>query len=201
MPKKHWIDESGNNIPEKYISKTQKLAERASEKIVKEATKLNKSLKELKQYISEQSDKIFLAVMKEREVNLKKRKKNFTWFNFDRSIKIEVIDNEAVKYDDLILSAGREKLMRFLNTNVSAKNQFIKEMILEAVQTRNGQVDHRKIFALEKYEKQINDLLYTAAMNDFREAYRLVKSKMYYRIWVKDESGEYQNIDLNFSNI
>ena len=115
-----WTDESGTIIPFNRLTSTEKLFERSSAKLLKGALSLNKQLKEYKTEIQELSTEAFEAFMKSKEI-IKESKGNFTWFNFNRSIKIEVSNSEPIKFDDLTIQAAKNYLDQFLNENIESK--------------------------------------------------------------------------------
>lgn len=198
---KEWIDESGTTIPYNRTTKVERLMERSSAKILREALAVNKKLIAFRNSISDLSMEAYDAFMKAKD-SKRATKGNFTWYNFNRSIKIEISISESIKFDDLTISAAKEKFDRFLEENVTSKNDFVKPMILDAFQTqRNAQLDTKRVLGLIRYEVKIKNQLFTDAVKLIQESIRRPKSKTYYRVWVKDESGAYQNIELNLSSI
>ena len=132
---------------------------------------------------------------------LGKGKGGFTWKNFDGSIKIESSVSESIKFDDLGIIACKEKLELFLNNNLESKDAFIKQMVLDAFETSRGKLDAKKVLSLLTYRSKIKAPLFQEALNLLEKAIRRPDSKMYFRVFVKDEAGEYKNIDLNISSI
>lgn len=196
-----WKDESGVEIPYNRTTKAERLMERHSAKILRDALVVNKRLAEFKDLIRELSQQAYEAFMEEKQSN-KETKGNFTWYNFDRSIKIEVSINEPIQFDDLTIKAAKEKFDAFMNANLSSKNEFVKQMIIDAFQTqRSGQLDTKRVMNLTRYERKINDPDFSRAVELINESIRRPKSKTYFRVWQKDASGEYQNIELNLSSI
>lgn len=196
-----WIDESGISIPFNRITPTEKLFERSASKLLKSALAVNKQLMIFKKQIQDLSAEAYDAFMKSKEIN-KESKGNFTWFNFNRTIKIEVSNSEPIKFDDLTIIAAKEYLDVFLNENIDSKNEFVKDMIKDAFSTqRNGQLDVKQVLKITKYKNRVNNELFTKACDCINDAIRRPSSKTYFRVWVKDESGQYQNIDLNISSI
>jgi hypothetical protein len=196
-----WIDESNASIPFNRITPTEKLFERSSAKLLKVALSLNKQLVEFKKLIQEASAEAFDAFMKSKEI-IKESKGNFTWYNFNRSIKIEVSNSEPIKFDDLTILAAKDYLDQFLNENIESKNEFVKDMIKDAFSTqRNGQLDVKQVLKITKYKVRVGNELFTKACDCIIEAIRRPTSKTYFRIWVKDESGQYNNVELNISSI
>lgn len=196
-----WIDESGAHIPYSRVTKAERLHERSAQRILKSALVVNKKLIEFKDMIRELSQEAFDAFMEEKTTN-RVTKGNFTWYNFDRSIKIEVSVNEPIQFDDLTIAAAKEKFDQFLDENVQSKNEFVKQMINDAFETqRAGKLDVKQVMGLTRYQNKINDPLFTEAVSLIGEAIRRPKSKTYFRVWLKDETGEYQNVELNLSSI
>lgn len=195
-----WTDESGTQIPVNRLTKAEKLMERHSYKLLSGAQKLNADLVAFKQLLIELSNEAYEVFMAEKEA--KHTKGNFTWYNFNRTIKIEVAISDRIEFDDLTIEAAKARFDEFLKANITSKNEFVKDMILDAFQTeRKGKLDVKRVLQLTRYEDRINDALFSEAVQLINEAIRRPSSKTYFRIWLKDESGKYQNIDLNLSSI
>lgn len=195
-----WFDEAGTRIPYNRTTTLERRMETKSGKLLREAKKLNKALTEYKELIRKESIELFEAFMEEKEVK-GERKGNFTWFNFDRSVKIEVNVSERITFDDLTITAAREKLDSFIEANVNGKVDFVKEMVNDAFKTSRGQLDSKKVMSLMKYRTKIKDELFQTALNLIEQAIRRPDSKIYYRISELDAEGKYQAIELNMSNI
>ena len=196
-----WVDESGISIPFNRITPTEKLFERSTAKLLKDGLQINKYLVDFKKLIQKLSAEAFEAFMASKEIT-KQSKGNFTWFNFNRSIKIEVANSEPIKFDDLTILAAKDYLDQFLNENIDSKNEFVKDMIKDAFSTqRNGQLDVKQVLKITKYKVRVNNELFTKACDCIIEAVRRPSSKTYYRVWVKNEDNQYVLIDLNLSSI
>lgn len=197
---KIWSDESGMQIPSSRTTKLERLMERKSGKLLKEAVKVNKQLSVLKEQVQEVCQEVYDLFMEEHNNN-KDRKGNFTWYNFDRSIKIQSRVSERIEFDDLSIIACKDKLDDFLSANVESKDEFIKQLVLDAFETSRGKLDAKKVMSLLKYKSRIKTALFQEALELLESGIRRPDSKTYFQIWAKDSSGEYQNIDLNFSSI
>lgn len=196
-----WVDESGTEIPYNRVNKVERLMERSSAKILREALAVNTKLNTFRDTIEALSMDAYDAFMKSKKCE-KKNKGNFTWHNFDRSIKIEVSISEPIKFDDLKIEAAKIKFETFITENVYGKNDFVKPMILDAFKTHhNAKLDTKRVLSLLRYESKINNPLFSEAVRLIQEAITRPKSKTYYRVWVKDAAGQYQNIELNLSSL
>jgi hypothetical protein len=200
---KKWYDETGQEIPFYRITKLEKMNERSSNRLLKKAKRVNKQLSELKELMRTLSKDAFDMTMKEKGISNPKTKGNYTWYNFNRTIKIEVNIHESIKFDDLIIAAAKEKFDEFLNQNITSENEFVKQMILDAFETqRSNQLDTKRVLALSRYESKIKNKLFSEAVKLISESIRRPNSKSYYRIWVKDETtGAFENVELNLSSL
>ncbi len=174
--------------------------EHKSAKLLKDAKDLSDRMAAFKEDIAKVCSDIYAAFMAEKEVK-PTTKGNFTWYNFDRSIKIEVAINERITFDELQISAAREKLDQFLTENMDGKVEFIKELVIDAFKTSRGQLDAKKIMSLLKYRSKIRQPLFQSAMEDIESAIRRPASKTYYRVFERTDEGNYKLVDLNFSTI
>jgi hypothetical protein len=197
---KYWEDETGRSIPVQYITPSIRQRERHSALILKGAESLNKQLLAFKKNVVKLCDEVFIKAMEEKSAN-KETKGNFTWFNFDRSIKIEVSINERIDFDDLTIKACKDKLDDFLEQSLDSKTAFVKNLVMDAFSTSRGKLDAKKVMALTKYRKDIKDPLFQEALDLMEESIRRPDSKTYFRVWKREEDGSYKLIDLNFSSI
>jgi hypothetical protein len=198
---KVWTDESGAGIPYSRTTKVERLHERSANKIVRATLDVNKRLHALNELLINLSQEAYDAYMKSKDID-KKSKGNYTWYNFDRSIKIEVNVSEPIVFDSLTITAAKEKLDEFLDANIESKNSFIKQMIIDAFETqRSGSLDTKQVLKLTSYEDKVKSPKFSEAIKLIREAIRRPKSKTYRRVWIKDASGKYQNVELNLSSL
>ena len=197
-----WQDETGMTIPVNRVTKAERLTERKTAQIVKKALDLNKRLKAFKSYIKETAKEIYDAYLKENGGKEKTDYKgNFTFYNFDRSVKVEVNVSEPIEFDDITIQMAQDKLQDFLTENITAQNEFIKELVLDAFKTRRGKLDTKRVLNLTRYEGKVNDPLFSEAIKLINKSIRKRPSRMYFRVFVKDDNGKYQNIDLNLSSV
>ena len=198
-----WRDESGTDVPYNRTTKIERKKERAAASLLKKAIKANEFLKEVKQLIVDATDEILNM---EREANKVKLdgKGNFTWYNFDRSIKIQVDVNEQIRFDDIKIEAAKEKLLTMIRENVTG-DDFIISIVEDAFQTSRGKLDAKKVLGLRKHTSRIKTQsirsVWEEAMNLIDESISRPNSKSYHKIWVKNKEGEYEGVELNFSAI
>lgn len=198
-----WYEESGLAVPKSRVTKAEKDREAAAKKIVDKANTANKLLTEIKEMIIAATDVILEQARKENKVKLE-GKGNYTWFSFDRSIKIETQVNETLRFDDILIASAKERLLELIRGSLQGLD-FIITIVEEAFQTSKGQLDPKKILGLRRHSSRIPD-------GDFKQEWEQVMkliddsitrtfTKKYQRVFVKDSAGEYKAIELNFSSI
>lgn len=200
---KFWIDESGTQIPYNRTTTSERMKERYAFKLLTEAEKINTQLGSFKELMTKIVDEVIEAARKENNVKLE-GKGNYTWYNFNRSIKIEVNVNEAIKFDEITIESAKEKLMGLIRTNISG-DDFIISIVEDAFQTSRGKLDPRKILGLRKHTERINNKElkkeWEAVMKLIDQSISRPSSKSYFKVWKIDEEGKYQPVELNFSSI
>lgn len=197
---KDWIDENGQKIPFSRTTPAERKLEVVTAKLLKKATTQNTQLKALKNTILEECAAAYNLKISELKGSPKPTE-SFTLFNFDRTIKVLHKINKTQQFDDTTIKVAQEKLHEFIEENVESKNEFITAMVNSAFETSRGQLDPKKVTSLLRYRSKIKDQKFHEALDLIEKAIRIVSSKSYTTISVKDEAGEYQNIDLNFSSI
>ncbi len=197
---KIWVDESGNQVQYSRLSQTEKLSERVAGKILQESIKLHNALSELKEYIARASQEVYEMYYKERNLT-PEGKGNYTFYNFDRTIKVEINVNDRIEFDELGIKAAKELFDEFLSEQISTKLDVIKQLVLEAFSTRNGKLDVKKIMNLIRYKSKVNEAKFIRAVEILEQSIRKPSSRMYFRIYQRQPGGEWENIDLNFSSI
>lgn len=203
--KDKWTDASGNDVPQKFLLKSDKVKEAFAGKIYKQSLAIEAQLNAFHAMIREASETVLSIVRNDYELKNGKAKKQtkgaFTWFNYDRSVKIEADVNDIVKWNSALLSEAHELLKEYITGEIGETNILIKGLVNEAFSTSRGEVDSRKIFQLLKYEDKIKNSKFLKACGLLKQAQAIDKTKMYMRVWAKQDDGQYRNINLNFSSL
>lgn len=197
---KLWRDEAGIKIPYSRVTKTERLMENKADTILRSAKSLNQKLKEFKELITKACDDVWISYIEGKDLKTTP-KGNFTWYNFDRSVKIEVSISELIKFDDMAIMSAKELLFQFLDETIESKHDFVRDIIQDAFQTSKGKLDPRKILGLVKYKSRVKHPKFDQACELIMSGQSRPNSKRYHRIWEKNEEGKYEAIELNFSNI
>lgn len=197
-----WSDESGTQIPFNRITKAERSKEAIIAKVAKSAIAANKHLTTFKEEIKKACEDCETAFAKENNtIRNESYKGNYTAYNFDRTLKIERSVNETITYDEETMHLAKEIFMTFLKESIDSKNDWVRDMVLEAFETKSGKLDPKRINTLHRYESRINNAEYTKACKLAKQAERRPDSKIYYRVWFKGEDKKFKSMELNLSNI
>lgn len=201
-PNKMWYDEKNIGIPVSRITKTEKVKEKSALVIAKNALSLKDALLKFKNTCKENCETAYQLDLSEGKAA---SKGGYTLFNFDKSIKIERSLNETITFDENLIGAAKEKFDEFLKEGTAGVDEMVRELIMDAFSSnKKGKLDSKKIMSLMSYKSRINEKKYPhyhEALTLIEQSIRRPDSKVYYRIWIKDEANQYQNIDLNFSSL
>jgi hypothetical protein len=116
-------------------------------------------------------------------------------------MKVEVSVQERTEFDETLIELAKNKLDEFLNNSVSTDDEFVKQFVVDAFSKHRGGLDTKKILSLLRYRSKVKNPLFIQAIDLVEKAMRKPDSKRYFRFWVRNVEGEYENINLNFSNI
>lgn len=200
-----WRNASGDVVPVKFVPKTDKHKELIAAKIFKAALSVESALKALHELMNEAYKEVTAMVREEYELKYEKKQKegkgSFTWYNFDKSLKVEAEVNEIVRWDSALMTEALSLLNKYISGSLSESNELIKQLVNDAFSNTKGMIDTRKVYQLLKYEKNIKNASFQKACQLIKNASTIDRTKMYQRIWYRDERGEYKNINLNFSQL
>ncbi|MBD3748538.1 MAG: DUF3164 family protein [Sphingobacteriales bacterium] len=197
-----WRDETGTAIPYNRTTKYERLAERKTAQLAKQAASINASLTAFKTAIKLEAEELYETFIEENNGKVPgKGKGNFICYNFDRTIKVEVSVSEPIKFDENFIVLAKAKIDEVVNDNLGDAKEWVREFVNDAFSSRNGGLDTKKVLSLRRYADKVNDARYNEAMSLIDKSIRKPESKEYFRVWVKDESGKYVDIQLNFSSI
>jgi hypothetical protein len=200
-----WVNAAGDAVPVKFVPKVDKVKESLGQKVHKAALQAEKQLSDLHKLLTEASTEVLQLIRDEYAVKSGKQKKQgkgaFTWFNFDRSIKIEGDVNDIVKWDGPLMTEAHELLKQYINANLNGANELIAGLVTAAFANTRGMIDSGKVFQILKYQDKIKNKEFQKACELMKQAQTIDRTKMYMRVWEKADTGEYRNINLNFSSI
>lgn len=198
---KNWMDEAGTVIPYNRTTKYEKVAEVGISKLAKRALAINSDLDAFKRDLKGTVEVLYQIFVESNDGKETTKKGNVTLYNFDRSIKVEVAVNEPIHFDEEYIKLAKAELDSFLKESLKDVGSWIEPLIMAAFEKSRGELDTDKVLSLKKHADRIKDERYHKAMKYIDKAINRPTSKEYYRVWVRNATGQYQNIQLNFSAI
>jgi len=199
---KNWLDEEGKVIPYNRTTPYERKAETLISKLAKEAININVKLLNFKSEVKAQAEELYKTFVAANNGKIQgKGKGGITLYNFDRSIKIEVAINEPIHFDEEFIKLAKAELDALLKDSLKEVASWIEPLIMSAFEKSRGELDTDKVLSLKKHASRITDPRYKKAMDFIDKAINRPTSKEYYRVWVRNDAGQYQNVQLNFSAI
>lgn len=199
-----WVNAAGDIVPVKFVPKSDLQKEVYAGQIHKAALNAEAVLKSLYELMDRACKEISAMVREEYQFAKGKAKKateGFTWYNFDKSLRIEAEVNDIMKWDDALMTEALKLLNKYIGSTLGESNELIKGLINDVFTSRKGTIDSRKVFQLLKYESKIKNASFQKACELIKQAQGIDRTKLYMRVWEKDAKGEYRNVILNFSNL
>ncbi|MFC4262444.1 DUF3164 family protein [Ferruginibacter yonginensis] len=200
-----WCNADGDNVPVKFVPKADKQKEVLAAKVYKAALATEGAIASAFKTLNDAFAEVDKLIKEEFELKEKKRKPskgNFTWFNFDRSLKIEREVNEIVKFDNALMSEALEQLKTYINNSIgSDSNALINGLVTKAFANTKGMIDPGKVFQILSYQDKIKNQNFQKACEIIKKAQSIDRTKQYIRVFEKTETGEYRHINLNFSSL
>lgn len=198
---KVWVDEAGMAIPYDRTTPYERNAEKTTFHLATQALKIHKQLAEYKERVRQEAEELYKLFCEENGGKIGRGKGNATFYNFDRSIKVEVSVSEAIVFDENTIQLAKDKLDEVLNDGLSGAKDFIKPLVMDAFKTSGGKLDTKRVLGLRRYADRVKDARYADAMTLIDKAIRRPESRVYFRVWVRNGKGQYDDIQLNFASI
>jgi len=202
-----WTAQDGTQVEKKRLFADEIRAEKAAVKLFNMALHIQESLEALIIEAEERIEHVRQAYLKRKgpdKVDDDHTEKGFTFYSFNRDIKIEKIVSVTTGYkeEDVALSKGyfEEYLSGFVNIE-SSGTQILKELVLSAFTTRRGKFDYKKLDQLLEYKEKITNEVFQKAITLLEEAKFNNKPKAYYNIYFRNEEGTYEAINLKLSGV
>jgi len=196
---KEWKNHKGEVVPDKYVSGYDKKKEKSLAKIVKEASALNKRLNELKTLMFAEADALNELMYKAYHMEKPEDSKgNLTVYNFDKSIRFSIKVQDVIEFDDRIKMA-QEKLNQFVEEKSAGADGDLVMLVNNAFKTTKGRLDKSRIFSL--FSLNITKPTWVEAINLIKESITTNHTRKYASIAVRNDAGEYKDINLNISSL
>ncbi|PSL06565.1 DUF3164 family protein [Cecembia rubra] len=157
----------------------------------------------LKEFKDQAFDKLkdHYGVMKEFGDVKSNNKGNFQLKSDDGAYKVE-FSNQVIKEFDERAEMAAHHLEDFLLTHVKKKDTAMYEYIKGVTEKKNDKFDINLVGRLFKMEDKFDHPSWIKAIELFKASYVEVDSAQYVRFFKRnDQSGKYENINLNFASV
>lgn len=199
-----WHDAKQLPVPFSRVLKPERLKEKAAEKLYKKATALSADLAAFHTEVKTICTQLYEEALQAMGADAQKSKGNFTWYNFDRSFKVEIDMKDRIEYDPIKLEAAKQKFDDYIAQHVAGNDDLIITLIKDAFTNTKGKVDNKKIQTLVSYKAKFSGAKYAlwhAGCDLLIAAATVVSSKRYTTFSVRQDDGSYQQLNLNFSSL
>ena len=124
---------------------------------------------------------------------------NLTLTSFDGRYKVMRCVADRLEFNEQ-LQAAKELVDKCLREWTRDSDSKVRALIEQAFQTdKKGKINTKRILALRQLK--IEDETWQQAMEAIGDAITITGSCTYYRVYERDEKGEYQQIPLDFSGV
>ena len=200
-----WVQEDGSYVDKKRLFPYEIKSERAAVRLFNQAIKIQDFLAALVADAEKSVAEVQASYLKAKSPEKLKEEtlieKGFTFYSFNRGIKIEKIIQPITGYKEEDIALSKEHFEQYI-TNFEGpeeKIQILKKLVMSAFTTKSGKFDYKKLDALLGYKDEIQDEIFQKAIKLLEEARYNKKVKAYYNIYFRNEEGVYQQVNLRIS--
>ena len=177
--------------------------ELASNEVVNHVTRLKETVEMMKATKVEIFNSLNALVQSKAEVfETQEGQKSHTFTTLDGTQRIIMGVRDISQWDGTE-SAGISKIQEYLKSLAKdSKSAELVAMVQGMLKPdKKGMLDPRRILELSKIAEEGGNDLFMDGINIIMQAYKVVGSKMFLEAYEKDETGGWQNINLNFAEI
>lgn len=202
---KIWQDAKGLPVPYSRVLPPERKKEKYAKQLHDMAKKIETDLGSLWEHANAICAELYKEAMDALAAEGKAQTKgNFRWYNFDKSVRIEVDMQDRLEYDSLKLAAAKAKFDEYITKHTAGADDLITTLVADAFTNTKGRVDNKKIQTLISYKNRFTGAKYALwhqGCDLLIEAAEVVSSKRYTTFSLRQPDGSYKAINLNFSSI
>lgn len=182
---------------QKYV----KLREEVIQMLISKSEEIEDDLKDFKKFAFVQLDDFYKKMIEYGEVS-ENNKGSFSLKSEDGNMKVEYAVQMTKEFNELADLAS-DHMRNFLSSYVKKKDLHTYELILGLLEKKgkNNSFDIALIGRLFQMEHKFTDPEWKKAIDLFREAYVETNSAKYIRFYKRNETGQWQNINLNLASV
>jgi hypothetical protein len=167
--------------------------------VVQQATKVAEAMAQFKKQLAGDMQAFLELSAEKYGVFLGGSKGNLCLVSFDGRFKVQRDVSERIDFDER-LQAAKALVDECLREWTKDSGAEIRTLIEDAFQVdRKGRINTKRILSLRKLK--IEDPTWQRAMEAIGDAVTITGSCTYYRVYERDDKGEYRQIILDFSGV
>lgn len=194
-------DHNGFEVPVTAIQKADLQKDKSAKKLAEKFKEMSLKLQHLKDFAFDEADKIYETQLRAYEIDGKavdNLKGNFTFYSYDKRFKIEVNIGQRLEFDNKI-NLAKIEIDEYLKEITDGQHSDIITIVNHAFTTVRGKLDHKRILQLFSYK--IKNARWEKAMQLLKDSITTNHSKRYIKVSERDNNGEYQVINVQFSSL
>jgi len=189
----------GHLVPIKLIDPVDLLRDDFLIRIIDNALYMHEQLATFKGHIVSDIETFLDLALEKYGVNEEKTSGDLKITSFDGRYRLIREKAERISFDER-WKAAQVLINECMNEMTESIDQSLRNMIAGVFKIDGkGQVNVRRILSLRKYK--INHPKWQQAMEAIADAITVTGSCVYYRLYVRDDKGQYQQIILDFSGV
>lgn len=197
---KTWINEKNEPCHVNYLPGYKKLMDRKCVSLAKVGIDLEKRNIAFKAAIEEMVEAVKLAMVKDFPAGPPTIR---TFYSYDHSVKIEVQQGSSYTFNEDAFNEAKDSFREYLKADTGDTNVVIKEALGKVFTEDQG--SKRDIDLISDFSKKFVDSLkdnehFQAGIKSMKGIYES-KERLYYKVSVMTEAGEYKKVSLNINEL
>jgi hypothetical protein len=178
------------------ITKIQRLEERSADQLLEKALRLERALKEFKDFAEKTVNKVMAAKIDQQEIG--EISSSFEFSNFDQSVLVKNDMSVTYKFDEELLQEAKNCLEEFLAVRISSEP--VKEIVRQVLKL-DGTPSTSIVNVLDSLREIVHDDLFIKGLDLLKAAIQQKSSKGYIRIYTREEDGTLRMISTSLSKV
>ena len=193
----HMRNAIGQDVPVHMVKEVDKMREALVRDIANAFLEVSGKLSALKKRATDDLE-AFLAISAQRfGTDLGGKKGNVTIYSYDGKIKIVRNIQDSIVFDEG-LAAARELIDQYLDSLMQGVPGEVRKLIDRAFRPNSaGRISTSAVLGLRSLD--INDERWITAMHAIEESIKVVNSKAYIRVFIRDDKGNWQPVKVDFA--
>ncbi|MDG4475411.1 DUF3164 family protein [Thiovibrio frasassiensis] len=199
VPEGYMKNGVGNLVPIESIKEIDLVRDRFVRDVVAKAEKVSEMLTEFKQLVAGDIQAFLELSAEKYKADMGGSRGNVSLTSFDGKYKVLRAVADRLEFDER-LQAAKSLIDECLREWTKDSGSEIRALIDQAFQVdKKGKINAKRIISLRQLK--IEHPTWLRAMEAIGDALTVTGSRDYYRVYERDERGEYQQIPLDFSGV